>query len=76
MGYFAFMALPIDLARRLRCLSPQEKAVLADHLWREAESKLEPTASQLTMLQERVAAALRAPEKTKPFGHAVRRLRR
>jgi hypothetical protein len=70
------MPLTVELTRKLRRLSPREKAALADHLWREAESKLEPTASQLAKLEERAAAALRSPEKTRPFGHALRRLRR
>ncbi len=74
--YLAGMPLTADLAKRLKRLSPREKAALADHLWREAESKLGPTSSQLAMLDERAAAALRTPAKTKPSGHALRRLRR
>ena len=70
------MPLTTDLAKRLRRLSPREKAAVADHLWREAEAKLGPTPSQLATLDERAAAGLRSPRKLKPVGDAVRRLRR
>jgi len=75
-GYPHRMSLTATLASQLRRLSPREKAAIADHLWREAEAKLAPTASQLSMLNHRVAAALRAPHKLKSVGDAVRRLRR
>ena len=64
-----------DLASRLRRLSPRQKAALADHLWREAETKIEPSASQVELLNERAAKALRSPSRLKPVEDAVRRLR-
>jgi len=65
-----------SLATQLRRLSAREKAALADHLWREAESKLGPTALRLELLDARAARAQAHPEKLKPVGDAVRRLRR
>lgn len=65
-----------SLASQLRRLSPREKAAIADHLWREAESKLAPTSAQVATLDERVAKALRNPSRLKPAGDAVLRLRR
>jgi hypothetical protein len=70
------MPLTTDLAKKLRRLSAREKAAVADHLWREAEAKLGPTASQLEKLDARAASALKHPESLKPVGDAVRRLRR
>ena len=70
------MPLTSSLATQLRRLSPREKAALADHLWREAESKLGPTATQLDLLDARAARAKANPEKLKPVGDALRRLRR
>jgi hypothetical protein len=37
------MPVTARLATQLRRLSAREKAVLADHLWRESETKLAPT---------------------------------
>ena len=70
------MPLTTSLVAQLRRLSPREKAAIADHLWREAEAKLGPTANQVAKLEERAAAALRSPQKLKPLGDAARRLRR
>ena len=70
------MSVTADLASRLRRLSPRQKAALADHLWREAEAKIGPTASQVSLLNERAAKALQNPSLLKPVGDAVRRLRR
>jgi hypothetical protein len=54
----------------------REKAALADHLWREGESGIGPTASQLSRLNARAVKALRNPASLKPAGDALRRLRR
>lgn len=70
------MPLTSSLATQLRRLSAREKAALADHLWREAESKIGPTTTQLGLLDARAARAQAHPEKLKPVGDAVRRLRR
>lgn len=70
------MALTSTLATELRRLSPREKAALADHLWREAELKVGPTAAQLELLESRAAKALAQPAKLKPAGDALRRLKR
>ncbi len=70
------MPLTADLASKLRRLTAREKAILADHLWREAESKLGPTPTQLDSLNLRVAKAMAHPGKLKPAGDALRRLRR
>jgi hypothetical protein len=70
------MPLTSSLATQLRRLSPREKAALADHLWREAEAKLGPTATQLDLLDSRAVKAKAHPEKLKPVGDALRRLRR
>lgn len=70
------MPLTADLASQLRRLSAREKAALADHLWREAEPKLGPTAGQIEVLNSRVARAMAQPGKLKPVGDALRRLRR
>jgi hypothetical protein len=70
------MPLPSELAATLRKLSPREKAAVADHLWRESEAKISPTAAQIEMLNERAAKALQRPHRLKPVGDAVRRLRR
>jgi len=70
------MSVTSDLASRLRRLTPRQKVVLADHLWREAEAKIGPTAAQVSLLNERAAEALRTPSRLKPAGDAVRRLRR
>lgn len=70
------MSVTADLASRLRRLSPRQKAALADHLWREAEAKIGPTASQVSLLNERAAKALQNPSFLRPVGDAVRRLRR
>ena len=70
------MPVTATLATQLRRLSAREKAALADHLWREAETKLEPTAAQLAELDRRAASAIAAPHKLRPVGDAVRRLRR
>ena len=70
------MPIAADLASRLRRLSPRQKVALADHLWREAEMKIGPSASQVELLNERAAKALRSPSRLKPAGDAARRLRR
>jgi hypothetical protein len=70
------MPVTTSLATQLRRLSPREKAALGDHLWREAEAKLGLTAAQLDLLDVRAAKAIAHPEKLKPAGDAVRRLRR
>ena len=70
------MPLSTSLAAHLRRLSAREKAVLADHLWREAEVKLGPTPAQLDQLDTRVARAVSHPQKLRPAGDALRRLRR
>ena len=70
------MPVTATLATQLRRLSAREKAAVADHLWREAETKLGPTTAQLAELDRRAAAALTAPQKLRPAGDAVRRLRR
>ncbi|MBL9219712.1 MAG: hypothetical protein JNG82_14585 [Opitutaceae bacterium] len=70
------MPLTASLATQLRRLSAREKAALADHLWREAELKLEPSPTQLGLLEARAAKAITHPAKLKPVGDAVRRLRR
>lgn len=74
--YVCVMPLTSALAAQLRRLTPREKAAIADHLWREAEPKLGPTASQVAKLEARAAAALKSPQKLRPLGDAVRRLRR
>jgi len=70
------MPFTATLASQLRRLSAREKAALADHLWREAETKLGATVAQLDLLDERAAKALAHPAKLKPAGDALRRLRR
>ena len=70
------MPVTASLATQLRRLSAREKAAVADHLWRQAEAKLGPTAAQLDTLNSRAASALAHPHKLKPAGDAVRRLRR
>ncbi|MBI2517834.1 MAG: hypothetical protein HYV95_13100 [Opitutae bacterium] len=70
------MPVTTRLAAELRRLSAREKAAVADHLWREAEAKLGPTASQLATLNSRAASALAHPHRLKPAGDAERRLRR
>ena len=63
-------------AAKLKHLSARHKALLADHLWREAESKLGPTDTQIAELDRRAAAALKHPRKLRPYGDALLRLRR
>ena len=75
-SYGPLMPLTSSLATQLRRLSAREKAALADHLWREAEAKIGPTAAQLDLLDSRAAKAQAHPEKLRPLGDAVRRLRR
>ena len=70
------MPVSSSLAAQLRRLSAREKAAVADHLWREAETKLGPTTAQLNNLNTRAASALAYPHKLKSAGDAVRRLRR
>lgn len=70
------MPLSASLATQLRRLSAREKATLADHLWREAENKVGPTEAQLSLLDARAASALSHPQKLRPAGDALRRLRR
>jgi hypothetical protein len=70
------MPVTATLADQLRRLSAREKAAVADHLWREAETKLGPTKAQVAELDHRAAAALAAPQKLRPSGDALRRLRR
>jgi hypothetical protein len=70
------MPVTATLADHLRRLSAREKAALADHLWREAEVKLAPSTTQLAALGERAVAALQRPQRLRPAGDAVRRLRR
>ena len=73
---FPSMPVTSTLAAQLRRLSAREKAALADHLWREAEVKLAPSAAQLAELDRREASALRRPQRLRSVGDAVRRLRR
>ena len=73
---FSRMPVTTKLAAQLRRLSAREKAALADHLWREAETKLGPTDGQLAVLEARAAAAVSRPQLLRPVGDAVRRLRR
>lgn len=75
-SYVSRMPVTSTLANQLRRLSPREKAALADHLWREAESKLGPTMAQIDLLDSRAAKAIAQPSKLKPAGDALRRLRR
>ena len=70
------MPVTATLANQLRRLSAREKAAVADHLWREAETKLGPTDTQVAELDRRAAAALATPQKLRPLGDALRRLRR
>ena len=70
------MPLTATLATQLRRLSAKEKAALADHLWREAEAKLDPTSDQLEVLEARAARAVAQPGRLRHVGDAVRRLRR
>lgn len=70
------MPLTASLATQLRRLSAREKATLTDHLWREAENKVGPTAAQLGVLEARAASALSHPQKLRSVGDALRRLRR
>ena len=75
-GYGSRMPLTRGLAAQLRRLSPREKAAIADHLWREAETKLGPTARRIALLDARAAKAVAHRQKLKPAGDALRRLRR
>lgn len=70
------MPVTATLATQLRRLTAREKAALADHLWREVEAKLGPTDPQLAELDRRAAEALAHPEKLRPAGDALKRLRR
>jgi len=70
------MPVTASLASHLRRLSPREKAALADHLWRESEAKVRPTPAQIAILDARAKDAAAHPEKLRPLGDAVRRLRR
>jgi hypothetical protein len=70
------MAVTTRLASQLRKLSAREKAVVADHLWREAEATISPSSAQIAALDERAAKAIAHPSRLKPVGDAVRRLRR
>ena len=57
-------------------LSAREKAVVADHLWREAEATISPSSAQIGVWDESAAKAISHPTRLKPVGDAVRRLRR
>lgn len=70
------MSMNANLAAQLHRLSPREKALIADHLWREAEAKLDPTPAQIAALDERATKALRHPSRLKPVGDAILRLQR
>ena len=70
------MAVTTRLASQLRKLSAREKAVVADHLWREAEATISPSSAQIAVLDERAAKAIAHPSRLKTVGDAVRRLRR
>lgn len=69
------MPVSSALAGQLRRLTAREKAALADHLWRQAEDRLGPSAWQLATLGEREQAALATPRRLRPVGDALRRLR-
>jgi hypothetical protein len=69
------MSVSAALSLQLGRLSRREKAALADHLWREAEG-FTATPDQLLKLRRRAEAALAHPERLKPVGDAVRRLKR
>jgi hypothetical protein len=70
------MPVTTRLASQLRKLSAREKAVVADHLWREAEGKFSATPSQIATLNERLAKAVGHPRRLRPIGDALARLRK
>jgi hypothetical protein len=70
------MPVSIQLASQLRKLSAREKAIVADHLWREAEGKFSATPPQVSVLNERLAKAIAHPRRLRPVGDAIARLRR
>lgn len=70
------MPVTTRLASQLRKLSAREKAVVADHLWREAEGKFSATPTQVATLNERLEKAVDNPNRLRPVGDALARLRR
>jgi len=64
------------LEQQLQTLSPQEKQVLAEWLWRSAEAESEITPEQARLLDDRATAALKDPTKRFRLGDAEKKLRR
>ncbi len=70
------MPVSSTLASQLEGLPADEKAVVADALWRQLDDQWQPTAAQLTALSQREAAVREDPASTLPLGEEIKRLRR
>ena len=76
MAHRGHVSVSASLSSQLAQLSSQEKAIVADALWREVDELWEPTAGQLAELNRRAEQAEKNPESTLPVGEEIQRLRR
>ena len=70
------MPVSSSLTSQLAQLTSNEKAAVADELWRQVDEQWHPTEAQLAELNRRAEHAEKHPESTLPVGEELRRLRR